>query len=230
MRFAGKYISILGDSVSTLWGYTEPNEHAFYTFRNKEKSRVYYPEDTWWGQVIDALSARLLVNHSVSGSKVIRHPACEIESYGCSDARTSALSRDGILPDAILVYLGTNDWGGAARVYPEAGEENDLAVFSVAYREMLRKLRENYPEAEIICITPSVCRWSIYPEYEFPYTYSGRHISEYCEAIAAVGGEEFGCRVIDLVKNSEPYDTFDGWHPNAEGMQTLAKKILRGLK
>ena len=229
MTYKDKYFSILGDSVSTLDCFSEPQGAAFYVGGAKENAGVYWPEDTWWGKVIAALGGKLLVNNSFSGSTVIRHPSYEIESYGCSDARTAALSKDGILPDVIFVYLGTNDWGMCARVNENEGVAGDLAIFKVAYKVMLEKLKKNYPAAEIICITPSVSTRSSNPYFQFPYAYKGRHIAEYCDAICAVAAE-YGCPAIDLVKDSEPYDTIDDWHPNAEGMQTLAEKILRGMK
>lgn len=41
------------------------------------------------------------------------------------------------MPDVILIYLGTNDWGYGV------GERE----FYNAYKQMLRKVRRNYPAA-----------------------------------------------------------------------------------
>jgi lysophospholipase L1-like esterase len=65
-------------------------------------------------------------------------------------------------------------------------------------------------------------------DFEFPYTYGGRHISEYCDAIKECA-EQFGCRFIDLYNTQSPYDTIDGFHANSEGMQAIAEAVLNEL-
>ena len=65
-----KKFSILGDSISTLQGYSEPDYAAFYDTAHKLKSGVLTPSDTWWGIVIERLDGELLVNNSISGSTV----------------------------------------------------------------------------------------------------------------------------------------------------------------
>lgn len=44
-----KNISILGDSISTLFGYSKPSEGVFYTAERRYETGVYYLSDTWWG-------------------------------------------------------------------------------------------------------------------------------------------------------------------------------------
>lgn len=225
-KYENKYFSILGDSISTLAGYSEPKEAAYYDGDTRIFSRVATGMDTWWGQVIDALGGRLLVNNSWSGSLVVKHPLCEIPSYGCSDERTSALDKDGVMPDVILVYMGTNDWGHGLRVLQEGTEVADTrSIFSVAYKLMLEKLQKNYPNAEIWCFTMPITRCSAQENFTFPYHYGGRHIEEYCKAITACA-EELGCRTVDLYNRSDFPDTMEGFHPTADGMKTIAEMVL----
>lgn len=221
-KYKGKYFSILGDSISTLAGVSRPYDAAYYEGMRKLETRVYCTKDTWWGIVIDALGGELLVNNSFSGSMVTKRKGCMIESYGCSDARTSDLSENGKSPDVIFAFMGYNDWGCGAEIYGE-NAENDLTVFSTAYETMIRKLRTNYPVAEILCFTLPVSKYE--GRDEFPYFYHGRHIEEYCNAIESVA-KTLGCRVIDLYGACEPFDTSDGFHPNAEGMKTVADAVL----
>ena len=49
--YQNKLFSILGDSISTLGGYSEPEDAAFYVSMKKFEADVFLPEDTWWGQV-----------------------------------------------------------------------------------------------------------------------------------------------------------------------------------
>ncbi len=225
INYQGKYFSVLGDSVSTLVGYNPSECEVFYGWSRMCQAGIQSSSDTWWGQVIEVLGGRLLVNHSWAGSLVCKHPLCEIQSYGCSDARTSALGGDGQVPDVIMVLLGINDWGHGMCVFPEEGA-SDLAVFSVAYEAMLNKLRQNYPEAEIWCITLPRCETG---ERAFPHRRADRHFDRYCEAICTCG-EKAGCRVLDISRTGELYELFDDYHPSAKGMKTISAAVLRALE
>lgn len=228
-EYKNKLFSILGDSISTLDGYSKPREAAFYAEMLKVRSDVFYPEHTWWGQVIDRLGGELLVNNSFSGSMVCKHKSCMIPSYGCSDERTSDLSLDGKTPDVIMVYMGTNDWGCGVRLLPESEQDGeDLSIFSVSYEKMLEKIEKNYPEAEIWCFTLAVSTREGVLGFEFPYLYGGIHIERYCDIIRSLA-EKHGCRLIDLYASNTPYDTIDGFHPNAEGMKTLAEAVIEQI-
>ena len=231
-RYKNKYFSVLGDSISTLGGYSEPKDAAYYELYYKMESGVLTPADTWWGQVVEALGGHVLRNNSISGSTVCWHPSYEIPSYGCSDERTSALDKDGVQPDVIMVFLGTNDWGSGIPVVSTSTlkkEEENLALFGDAYRKMLERLKENYPSAEVWCLTLPISTCSAVEGFTFPYYYGGRHIAEYCDAIENTA-KSYGCRVIDLYRYGVPHDTMDGFHPNAKGMKTLAGGVLSALK
>lgn len=67
-------VSVLGDSASTLFGYSHPSDAVFYTAAKHYETGVYSLSDTWWGQVIDTLGGRLLVNNSFSGSTACLDP------------------------------------------------------------------------------------------------------------------------------------------------------------
>jgi len=227
--YKNKLFSILGDSISTLDGYTEPDGAAFYTGMEKFRADVFTPDDTWWGQVVQYLGGRVLVNNSFSGSTVIKHRSCEIQSFGCSDERTSSLGRSGVDPDVIMVFMGTNDWGCAARLRPvKESNENDLSIFFTAYTAMIEKLQKNYTKAEIWCFTLPISTYKEEADFVFPYLYRGIHINDYCDIIreVAVG---HGCRVIDLYNAPNPYDTIDGFHPDQKGMKTLSGAVIQAL-
>ena len=234
LNYQNKYFSILGDSISTLAWRNPPECEVFYSLSRQLRSGVRVAEDTWWGRVVDALGGRMLVNNSWAGSLVCRHERCEIQSYGCSDARTSRLGWPGMTPDVIMVFMGMNDWGRgmpvdesevALGVGSDARPDANLAVFSVAYRVMLDKIRRNYPAAQLWCFTLPVARRA-----DFPYTYGGRHIDRYCDAIREAATQvtqaaKAFCHVVDL-RRGEPYTAFDGFHPDAAGMKTIAETVL----
>lgn len=221
-----KRFSVLGDSLSTFEWFSEPKDAEFYKEDVKIKSGVLTFADTWWGRVIDRLGGELLVNNSISGSTVCGGPRYEFESYACSDARTSALGRDGVSPDVIFAYIGTNDWGRAIALRPEGAETFDPTCYFIpAYDLMLKKLKRNYPQAAIYCFTLARSRFSAKEDFSFPYAPRGRHIEEYCEAIRECAKAN-ACELIDLYRFAEPYETIDGFHADASGMRSIADAVL----
>ncbi len=229
-KYFGKQFSILGDSISTLDGYNPGGYKLFYTGNVCDITGVHDMKDTWWGKVIDYFGGELLVNNSWSGSRVSRLPDFDtLFPSGCSDERTGGLHINDTMPDVIIVYLGTNDWIYGAKTDTENGDfEEDRTVFSTAYRIMLRRLKDNYPKAEIYCCTLSETFMSAIPAFRFPYSYGGIHIEKYNSIIRRTA-HKMGCKLIDIYDRHIPYDAADGSHPTAEGMNTLAAMILRSM-
>ena len=219
---------MLGDSVSTLIGCNPPDYAVYYDWNRFRFTSVISVADTWWGQVTEALGGFLLENNSYSGSMVCKHPDCEIESYGCSDERTGRLGNQEALPDVIMILLGLNDFGSGRRLYPSE-EENGISVFSDAYDIMLKKIRRNYPEAEIWCLTLPCGYRRGTPAYRPPLVRAGHHLTEYNDVIRACA-ENNGCKLLDIFHPGEPYESLEGYHPNANGMKTIASHVLCALE
>lgn len=230
--YFGKQFSVLGDSISTLDGYNPLGYNLFYFGENCFRSGVREMKDTWWGKVIDFFGGELLVNNSWSGSRVTQLPGSDsLFPSGCSDERTGNLHIRSVMPDVIIVYLGTNDWANGVPIEFDGctllgHEYND--IFVSAYGNMIRKLRSNYPNAEIWCCTLCATFMSSDPSYNFPYKYNGNHISEYNQIIETVANQQ-NCKIIDLFSYRIPYDSIDGSHPNADGMNTLATLVIRSI-
>lgn len=223
--YNNKLFSILGDSVSTLFGYSQPLGAEFYNAYRKYETGVYEPQDTWWGQVIAELGGRLLVNDSFSGSTVCYTKNNETQSYGCSDKRTSTLGSDDAVPDVVIVWMGCNDRGLGIKLYPSCEAEiGDTSVFSEAYRVMLTKIHNNYPQAEIWCVTLPLADRGGYS----PSAAAKRITCDYSRVIADRAAE-CGCRLIDICV-MQPYISCDGLHPNDIGMKMIAQAILAALK
>lgn len=230
--YFGKQFSILGDSISTLQGFNPKGYKVFYTDDKCIKAGVAEAQDTWWDKVIGFFGGELLVNNSWSGSRVTRLPKSEsLFPSGCSDKRTGGLHINEVNPDVIMVYLGTNDWAFGAEL--DGGtrlleDELNMCNFAVAYESMLQKLKQNYPQSEIWCCTLTESFMSSNPSFKFPYTYAGTHIEDYNQIIQNTA-KMFQCKVIDLYSYHIPYDSIDGTHPNADGMNTLAMLMIREI-
>ena len=242
-KYFGKQFSILGDSISTLEGYNPKGYNLFYTGEACERSGVKDMKDTWWGKVIDFFGGELLVNNSWSGSRVTKLPAKDtLFPSGCSDERTDGLHIGSVMPDVIIVYLGTNDWFYGVQIEEERKGfhdadtgmfvdgyiQGDETVFSVAYRRMLDNLKRNYPAAEIFCCTLNETYMAAKPTFRFPFSHGGTHIDRYNDVIRHTAKQK-GCAVIDLADSHLPYDAVDGSHPTEAGMKTLASLMLHGL-
>ena len=168
-NFAGKKVSIIGDSISTFGGVsnnTEDNttigDNAVFYNANGTTFGVGL-HDTWWQQTIDAMGMELCVNNSWSGSRIWASDASAGYNTRCVNLHNNA----GENPDFIWVYLGTNDysvksnWGTAAAIDTDTlfvkGENGSYTyaeptTVCEAYAIMLHKSMVRYPNAQIYCL------------------------------------------------------------------------------
>ena len=103
------YYSVLGDSISTFYGYVPENYAVFYTLEAAMYNGLTSIEDVWWHQVMNYLGAELLVDAAYSGGRVFGNEFPAANTY----ERIRALRTPQHEPDGILVYLGYNDYGYA---------------------------------------------------------------------------------------------------------------------
>lgn len=208
-----KTVSILGDSISTLVGYTSADD-AYYDPVFASATGIASAEDTWWMKVIFGLDAQLLVNDSHSGSSVCRG------GYQAASTpwRIAKLKKNGQHPDYILVFSGLNDVA-----FSRTAEE-----FQAHYTAMLQEMLAQYPHAEIVCGT--LCKGYVNSpgatlfinlEHCLP-------LSLYNDAIRHAV-KEYGCQLADLASFQQDYSSIDGVHPNKTGMEQLAQMWLRCL-
>ncbi len=231
---AGSSFSILGDSISTLKGYL-PNYCKSFYLQNPLSvcSGISRPMDTWWARVISHFRGTLCVNNSYSGCLVsgMEFPcATHLLRYGelhCNpgsyyftfqdEALHHSLCTTKVIPDVILVFLGTNDWIFGAPIHSET--ENRM-FFSTAYPYLLRKLRQTYPESRIICATlfqnNNAATDALYP------------IADY-NTVIRQSAEEQGCLLAELAASHDEIETIDGIHPSYQGMYTLAELWIQSM-
>lgn len=210
-------ISILGDSISTYYGYNPPCYPVYYKDENAYENDILSVDDTWWKQVIDAIGGELCVNNSYSGSLVFGN----VSSSACSEERCSCL-HDIDMPNIVLIYMGTND----------RGYGTEPQKFYEAYCTMLKQIKKNYPAAKIICATLLL---GYRKDYECKIdTESLVAELKYNNAIRSAVKEE-NCLLADLTLSGKYYETLDGLHPTKKGhslkaklFETCINKILNG--
>ena len=113
-KYSGKYVSVLGDSISTFDGISNDgqinsslSDHAVYY--NSVRS-PYRWEDTYWGRVITETGMQLCVSNSWGSATTVGNGWEDRLYRDSAPYRATRLDRDdGTKPDVILVYMGTND-------------------------------------------------------------------------------------------------------------------------
>lgn len=231
LPYAGKSVTICGDSISTFTGYIPEYYSKFYP----ENGAITDAADTWWMQVIQNTGMELHRNASYSGSTVSgQSQDNEDGRFSCGNRRISDLANEeGNPPDVIIIMMGANDllndiplgaYDGVSAV-----PEGNIDTFSEAYALMLDKIKQGYPNAEIFCCTiAEVSRW----DEEGGYPYENAHgltAKDYNNWITTVAKAK-GVSLIDVYECGITFDnaqenTSDGTHPNASGAKLIADKV-----
>lgn len=166
--------------------------------------------------------------------------------------------------DAIIIFAGTNDFNGGAPLgdWYTLGDEQtnadgktvvrkrrafstDTKTFRGRINAVLGFLKENFPDAQIVLLTPihrSYAKFgekNVQPDESFPNRI-GLYIDSYVDAVKEAGNV-WAVPVIDLnalcglhpntpahVKYFANKDT-DRLHPNADGHYRIAKTLARQL-
>ena len=222
-----KNISILGDSISTFNGYI-PTENATF-FPNNFITNV---DQTWWKSILDKNAPRLnlLLNNSWSGSRVTNTRTEEQAGY----YRALHMGKDGISPDILIIYLGINDFDNDVKLgdYSTDLDTNfptDGSTFKNAYAMMLDNATKTYPNCKIFtCTLPFSDNQKT--GKVVPRNGNNDTLWDFNNAIRDISNQ-FGTTIIDLAqagfnRNNAAQVLGDGvLHPNAIGMQLLAKKV-----
>ena len=230
--FAGKTVSILGDSISTYQGWIPEGYACFYPDPDNDIKDV---SQTWWMQVIQNTGMRLLVNGSWSASTVCGDSRAENSGAGCSSNRiVDLMGNTGTVPDVILVYMGINDFFHSIDLGSFSGTaayRNDHYIwdFTEGYELMLQKLQEVYPTSRIYCMTLLESNsWE-----GTSVNANGNTVEDYNSRIRQVAAAH-GVSVIDLrncgIASYElGWHTSDGVHPNRKGAAKIAAYVTNAL-
>lgn len=123
-------ISVLGDSISTFAGCVAEGNRVYYEPPRTHLTGVESLSQTWWMQVIEGVGGRLCANGSYSGSMVQGKGFPAAEQPGRAE---QLLGSGDQVPDAVLVFIGVNDYGWGSPEAQEAGH-SEAAPAVVAAR------------------------------------------------------------------------------------------------
>ena len=185
----------------------------------------HYQELAWPHVLKEALGAEKVVNLGIGGSSIGRYWADAFVD------RYTEIPED---TDLIFVMGGTNDGFCVSFVEFGNSEERAPRTFWGDLDELMDGLKEDYPEAEVIFLTPIPNSLHDYLKAERKYLMPQEEFSEVIITLA----EEHGMEVFDLY-NSNILDGHDkdnilhlmpdGVHPNAEGYRILGEHVAAEL-
>lgn len=222
-----RFVSIVGDSLSTYEGFNPAGYAVFYDRQMQMKNDVNSVYDTWWAKVNQALRAYLCVNNSYSGSKVTGYDF----PSASSESRTGTLHTADYIPDIILIYIGFNDFGNGVPIHDKGLHKcfkNDMRFFADAYSKMVSDVKRNYPNATIVCATLMRTYIAKNEQWVFPENFAGVKFEEYNQAIRRVCRKE-NCFLADIGAMGISYETLDGSHPTRKGHITLSRAWIQNL-
>ena len=207
-----KYVSILGDSISTYQGVSNDASVNSTLSANPSYYRGTFPlEKTYWMQVINNLGLTLCVNNSWSGGNL---SGIHDETAGVN--RAHQLSRDsGEIPDLVIVFMGMNDLGRGV----------DASVFAKDYCKTLNIIKESFPLAKVCCVN--------LPDRDIYLKGRAELFNEAIENAVKLAGENFF--IADLYRsrlNNDFYymNTVDGLHPDEDGMRIIGEIVEEAIK
>ena len=240
--FKDKWVSILGDSISTYSGWVPSGNAAHYPTQD-----VTDVTKTWWHQLLTKLGAKLCVNESWSGRKVSDTSAtasatCNAHNKLHREKGQSYINLDGTKetaterqdPDIILIMLGINDFNGDVPTgeplltWNRTYYEDD---FAKSYEAMLMNVTGyNYKNAKIYCLNIAFAA----NKYGFLRNNGGgSKLLEYRKKIEELA-TSFECQTIHLNRlgvhegNVTNYAS-DKLHPNAKMMNMIANQCYNEM-
>lgn len=231
----GKKLGIVGDSISTYEGWV-PDGYDVYYSNGEILPSV---ENTYWKIAINELGM-VVGNCSWSGSFVSGDSTSTSNAnIGTSTKRINDLSADGINPDIVLVYMGTNDFlfGKDKGEFNMSSDyvDGNISTFMNAYALLLTKIRKAYPNCKILCGTMPL-QFASSPDLYVNNNWTsirtkGESISEWNDAIKEIA-KAFGCGVVDFAScaiNSHSSTLEDRCHPNIKGHKLMAERLIKDL-
>lgn len=204
-KYKGKYLSVLGDSISSFEGYI--SEGCLAGYNEGYDMRV---SDMWWYEMARLCGMNICTINASGGSGVTDLGDPQYKGNG---DRATALDVPGCTPDVICVLLGINDFFNGV----------DYDQFTQEYTEMVQTMKGEYPDAEIFLCT----------YFELPGDYKAG-VDDLNAIVAQIASEQ-GVQVLDLhgceLASENAEDRFTDYneetggavHPNAVGQKIMGR-------
>ena len=201
-------INFLGDSITEGYGTTAQNKVFHQIIKEKFNMKHAY-------------------NYGIGGTRIARQivPSKENTIWDLTfELRSEIMDQNA---DAIVVFGGTNDYGHGDAPFGTLDSE-DKHTFCGAVNSLIKTLKQNFPQAKLIFMTP------IHRDDEAqPALPDSKILEDYVNAILTIC-KRHKVPVIDLFKINplDPTDKEvvpDGLHPNDKGHAIMAQVIAEEL-
>ncbi len=215
MELKGKKILFLGDSITEGIGVSDPN-NIYWKRLEQDGCKVY--------------------SYGVSGTRIAPQATLRVDPRIDDDYFATRIPNMEADADVIVIFGGTNDYGhGDAAL----GSMDDRTVdtFYGAYHDLCIKLREKYPTAKIVVMTP-IHRDNEHMVYNGFHVRTAACLETYVNIIKEVA-EYHKLSVLDtyhecdinpnLPSHKENYVP-DGLHPNDAGHEIIYNCLKNFLK
>ena len=208
MKLEGKVFNFLGDSITESWGASAPSKAFHQLIMNEQNMEHAY-------------------NYGVGGSRIARQTVpnkVNTKEDLTFEIRAEVMDRNA---DAVVVFGGTNDYGHGDAPMGEIDSE-DIYTFCGAVNSLITKLKKDFPNADIIFMTP-IHRVG----EDEPHAPESKTLADYAEAIKVIC-QKRDIKLIDLfgMNPIDPSDENlvpDGLHPNDAGHRILADVVTEAL-
>jgi lysophospholipase L1-like esterase len=122
------------------------------------------------------------------------------------------------VPDVVVINLGTNDFA-----YQQSAP--DEAAFQDAYKSFVRRLRELYPDARIVCTVGSMMS-DYFPAGKQHWTLIQRYTKGVVDQLNAEGDAE----VYYMAFSTQRVPYGEDWHPTIDSHRISASELTNFLK
>jgi lysophospholipase L1-like esterase len=197
-------ISILGDSISTYFGYVPQGNRSYYGEGGEHpEADIGSVDNTWWKKLAAYHGYEIEVNQSSSGS-----PVCNTGYHGSDATNVSYLRRMYNIgnPDVIVIFGGTNDWAAGVPIGNYKFNNwtaDDLKTYRPAFAYMLDYLQTEHPDARI-------------------YVLVNTRIGDSVPLSTRMICQQYGVEYIDLPDYER---NIDGIHPGIQGHNEIFEAI-----
>ncbi len=241
--FEGKNFSILGDSISTYFGYSNDATNTNSTIGSnalwfRDTSVITSVNETWWMQVANETNMNVLVNNSWSGSEMLGNGYIR-----ASQLHDNTGENSGTKPDVVAIFMGVNDLNHFTAdklgtfnedVWEACYTLNDdgtytyiiPTTFAQAYAIAIHKIQTNY-RSEIFCCTMMENQPTINQSKQ-------ELLLDYIDVMKSIS-TYFDCHVVDFYEDSgitaDSFSTYttDSLHPNEAGMDLMTTNFVNEM-
>lgn len=213
MELKGKKLVFLGDSITAGAG-TSGQEHIY------------------WSVIGQKTGAEVFAD-GIGGTRIARQQTPTAERPWEDKYFASRVDNLPEEADVVVVFGGTNDFGHGDAAFGHMTDRTPDTFYGACH-DLLQKLINKYPAAQLVMMTPLHRVSEDETEYnEFGIRRSG-DLKRYVDAIAEVAAF-YGVAVVDLYRTSGMQPRVeslrqrympDGLHPNDAGQLLIVRRLL----